>query len=104
MPSRSFIAHGRHCRRRKFQTATQRRIRRDTKRLHGIANRPVAGAAAEIATQAIRIEFAVARTKLLREHADHKARSAVSALRSPVLSHRALYLAKRARFRQSFNG
>src|ERR1700685_4350652 len=98
MATGGFVTYGRNRRRREFQTATQLRIRRVTKRLHRIANRPVAGAAGEIGTQAIRIECVAARTKLLREHANHKARSAVSALRSAVLGHRALYLAKRARF------
>jgi hypothetical protein len=57
----------------------------------GIANRAIAGATAEIATERVRIDGAFAVwIVMLSEHADHEAGGAVAALRAAIFGHRGL--------------
>ena len=54
-------------------------------RLGGVADRPVAGAAAEVAADGVQVEALAVLAVVLRRHAAHEARRAVAALRAPAL-------------------
>ena len=101
---RSRVRHACNSRRRLRKPALESVIQRRTKRERSIANGAVAGAAAQVSAQRMYVAwFGSAGTILFREEAHHKARSAVTALRSARTCHGSLRFVQLAARSQRFN-